>query len=221
MDREIEREIKFISDDFVARGNSVLFYGKPEHTLEVLRGVYERINEREEFLCSWHDASAIAHPMGFFEPVLRLKYGDEYESVSERIKDIVKNITLGNDRDSFSLGLLAELCGKEEKSKNSNARKMPVFFIDGIAEFLFRMDYGHLDEEGIERIFNYPSYTQTSPRGFGSCLRAELHQAKKGIFCGTVRNAKGLEHRTTLGNYYYLFYSGNFLCHTVWKDQEP
>lgn len=214
----LEREIEYLCGDLFDRGqNHVLLYGKPERTLAVMRGVYERAREREEFLCSWHDASAIAQPMDFFEPILRLKYGDEYDSLRE--ESWFKDVAARNELEGVFQ--LASLCGREESSENPNAQRLPVIFIDGIEELFFKMDYGHLDEEDRKKLLTGGFMEQPLPKGFGNCLRGHIHHAKTGIFYGTVRNTEGIQFGATLGNYPYLFYSENFMNHRLREDQGP
>lgn len=215
MRNPLEPEIEFLCEDLFERGrNHLLLYGKPEDTLSVLKSVYERATKRGEFLCSWHDASTITCPMNFFEPVLQLKYGEEYNLLREKLwfKDLVAR----NDRSGVFQ--LAGLCGREKASKNPNARRLPLFFIDGIEELFFKLDYGHLDEESRKNVLSGDFMDQHFlPRGFGDCLRSHLHQTGTGIFYGTVRNSGGIQFQATLGNYYYLFYDENFMNHTLFS----
>ncbi len=160
-------------------------------------------------LCSWHDASAIAQPMDFFEPILQLKYGNEYDSLKEHswFKKLLES------KEGSGIFQLAGLCGREEGSANPNARRLPVIFIDGIEELFFKMDYSHLDEEGRKKLLTGDLMKVPGDKGFGNCLREYLNQnlAAKGLFCGSVKNTGGIEYRATLGNYHYLFYCGNFM----------
>ncbi len=214
MDVQLEREIEFLCEDLFEGGrNHVLLYGKPERTLPVLQGVYERAKKREEFLCSWHDASKITQPMDFFEPILRLKYGSEYESLRE--KSWFKELAVRDNKDGVFQ--LARFCGREKDSKNPHLRKLPLIFIKGIEELFFTMDYGHLDEEGRKKLMNYftPFTELPLPKGFGDCLRGYLHQTGNGICYGSVMNTKRMEVAATLLNYQYLFYGENFRDHAV------
>ncbi len=217
MESPLETEIEFLCEDLFERGkNNVLLYGKPEDTLSVLSGVYERATKKEEFLCSWHDASTITCPMDFFEPVLQLKYGDEYNLLREKLwfKDLVAR------SDRSGVFQLAGLCGREKASKNPNPQRLPLFFIDGIEELFFKIDYGHLEEESRKNVLTGDFMDQQLlPRGFGDCLRGYLHQTGNGIFYGTVRDSRGIKFQATLGNHYYLFYNENFMNHTVVGDQ--
>ncbi len=197
----LETEIESLCEDlFGENQNSVLLYGKPEHTLAILTGVYERAKKKEEFLCSWHDASKITKPMDFFEPILRLKYGDGYESLRE--EEFFKRL-VGRDGHIFQL---ARTCGRDESSESQNAQRLPVIFIDGVEELFFNMDYWHLSLEEINKVITSHLIEQPLPKGFGDCLRAHLHHTQRAIFYGTVRNEEGIQFKTTLGNYDYLFY---------------
>jgi hypothetical protein len=194
-----ERAIKYLCEDLFDKGkNSVLLYGKPELTSHVLKTIYEIAREKPEFLCSFHDASQITNPMEFYEPILRLKYGDEYDLLKEE-KWFKTMISKHEGRGVFEL---AALCRKETKSKNPNHRKLPVIFIDGIEQLFFNMDYD---------INN----TNDWDKGFGNNLRGELHQENSAVFYGTVRNANGIEFAKTLGRYDYLFYAENFMQYPV------
>lgn len=210
----LERDLELLCENlFNGTPNHVLLYGESEHTRSVLKGVYKRAKNKEEFLCSWHDASAITHPMDFFEPILRLKYGHEYESLRE--KSLFKDYLETNDQ--VGVFQLAKLCGREENSKNPNERRSPIFFIDGVEELFFKMDYSHLDEE--DRKIVTGDFKRLHPRGFGNCLRGYLHQTGKGIFYGTVRDTEGIQFKATLGNYHYAFYNGNFGYYNVREHQ--
>jgi|GEM_PF-6141684 len=207
MEKSLEWNVEYLCESHFSGGQGhTLLYGKPDQTLEVLKEIYQRIKAKNEFLCTWHDASAITKPMDFFEPILRLKYGEEYNSLKEKswFKDYVA-------RDEMSgVFQLARFCGKDEDPDRPNTRKMPVIFIDGIEELFFKMDYGHLNKKDLKRVLNGKYMNRPLSRGFGNCLRGHLHQAGTGIFYGRVRDDKGMQYQTTLGNYDYLFYRGNF-----------
>ncbi len=201
--------IKFLCEDLFDKRarNHRLIIGKPEDTLEILKAVYEKARTKEELLCTWHDASTITKPMDFFEPILRLKYGGYYEQLKE--EEFFKSLVEKNEKSGVFQ--LASLCGKDENSKMPNAKKLPVFFIDGIEELLFKFDYDHLDEDGIKRLFSRDFMEKPLSKGFGDCLRRYLHQERdKAVFYGRVRNTQSLEFHATLGNHHYLFYCGNF-----------
>lgn len=207
----VESIIEYLRKDLYDGGqNHVLLYGKPEETLVVLKGVFDRAKENEEFLCSWHDASKIAQPMDFFEPILRLKYGGDFDT---RIKDLVSPAQKQTAKNKIPKEVMycAELCAREKNAKNRNARKLPIIFIDGIDELFFKMDYCHLDETGIKKLLNRNFFEQPLPRGFGNCLRARLHQTNNGIFYGAVWDYKSIQYRATLGNYHYTFFALNFM----------
>ena len=210
----LKKEIDFLCEDlFLERKNHVLLYGKHEDTFAVLQGIYERAKKDKTFLCSWHDASKIINPMDFFEPILRLKYEKGYEVLKE--KDWFKELIEKNTMDGIFK--LTEFCGKEKNSKFQNARKLPIFFIDGIEDLFFKFDYSHLDEEGRKKLLSINFLEQPLPKGFGNHLR-NLHQSGKGIFYGLVKNTESLEFKSTLGNYNYLFYNENFRNHDVWRE---
>lgn len=205
MEESLSPILECLSRDLDDARNSVLFYGEPKLTKRILDKVYSLAKEKKELLCSFHDASLIKHPLDFFEPVLRLKYGDEYESLIKQswFKDLMAS------NDGRGIFQLAGLCGREENSENPNARRLPVFFIDGIEELFFNMDYGHIDKEEIEQILN------SWDKGFGTALRSNLHQTHNGVVYGRVRNLDGIEYGATLGSYHYLFYAGNFRPFTL------
>lgn len=203
MEDFLSRESEYLSRDLdTANPNSVLFYGESELTGRLLNQVYSMAKEKENLLCSFHDASLIKQPMDFFEQILQLKYGDKYENLKE--KDWFKKITEKEDLDISDFHILAGLCARERKSDNPNYRKLPVIFIDGIEELFFNMDYGHFNKKELEQIF-----TQWD-KGFGTALRSGLHQTLDGVFYGSVRKTDGIEYAETLGRYHYLFYAGNF-----------
>jgi len=147
----LKKEIDFLCEDlFLERKNHVLLYGKHEDTLAVLQGIYKKAKRNKTFLCSWHDASKIINPMDFFEPILKLKYGKKYEALKE--KDWFKELVVKNTMDGVFK--LTEFCGKEKDSKFPNARKLPIFFINGIEDLFFKFDYSHLDEEGRKKLLS-------------------------------------------------------------------
>jgi hypothetical protein len=201
----VKREIGYLCKDLFSEGrNNVLFFGNLKYTRAVLKGVYNRAKIKNEFLCSWHDALAITKPMDFFEPLLILKYGKEYDKL--KMRPIFRQIC---KEDIFEL---AYLCGREKGSKNKNHQRLPVIFIDGFEQLLFEMDYGHLDKKRIETMLIDDSASQILPKGFGDRLRKELHQTGTGIFYATVGNANSVEFASTLGTYNYLFNADQFRC---------
>ena len=147
----LAREIEFLCEDLFLEGqNHVLLYGKHEDTLAVLQGIYKKAKKDKTFLCSWHDSSKIIKPMDFFEPILKLKYEKKYNELKE--KDWFKELVAKNTMDGVFR--LTEFCGKEKNSKFRNARKLPIFFIDGIENLFFKFDYSHLDEEGRKKLLS-------------------------------------------------------------------
>ena len=211
--KRLETNIEYRLDMLQNGGGSVLFYGTPEDTLAVLREIYERAKKNEEFLCSWHDASKINQAMDFFEPILQLKYGVEYNS----FKKGYSFKYLASRKDMDGVFQLASFCGQEKDSKNPNARRLPIFFIDGIEELLFKIDYGHLTWADKLKLLDKNPYERPLSKGFGKCLRGHLHQTTKGIFYGTVKTEEGIQYMATLGNVHYQFYAGNFAI-SILKD---
>lgn len=209
METKLERVTDSLCRDLFEQGrNSVLLYGRPDYALTILKDVYGRAKARDEFLCTWHDASAITKPMDFFEPILRLKYGDHYESLSENnwFKDSVSR------NDKSGVFQLASLCGRENNTQDPNHRRTPVIFIDGIEELFFKMDFGHLNEDEVTKVMIAGSWERRPlPKGFGDCLRGYLHQTRDGIFYGAARNYESPQFQATLGNPGYLFYALNFM----------
>mgnify|MGYP001568132253 CR=1 FL=1 len=217
MKETFNMDIAYLSEELFKSGkNNTLLYREPENTLEVLQKIYEKANKREEFLCTFHNASLIKKPMDFFAPILKLKYGEEYEDSfkSDWFKDII------NSEDVSETSRLADFCGKDEKSDNLRHKKLPLIFIEGIEELFFKMDYGHLDDDKLKNFFRRGYLEQPGHRMFGNCLRGSLPQTGNAIFFGSVRNNKGIEYATTLGNYHYMFYSGNFGNFHIKSDQE-
>ena len=85
-------------------------------------------------------------------------------------------------------------------------------FIDGIENLFFKMDYGHIDKEKQKKIPSSSIFDNSfRSKGFGDALRGRLHQEKKAVFYGIVRNPHSLSYECTLGDYHYLFYSDNFM----------
>ena len=207
MELAIQRRIAHWYVNLVQEGNSLLFYGKPAETVAVMQEIYTFAKDTHSLSCSWHDASRIQHPLDFFDPILQLKYGSQYQRLDQfnQLKDLFSR----NDKTMPDISILAELCQQEKQSPHLNAQKLPVIFVDGMEELLFRMDYAHLDAPE-QKAFSKGVMEQPSPKGFGNCLRANLHQTKRGVFCGTVKNPDSLQYQATLGNYNYLFYAENF-----------
>jgi len=208
MEESLVTKINFICKDlFEEARNNFLLYGNPKKTSLMLREIYKQAQKREEFLCSWHNASKIKKPMDFFEPVLRLKYGKRYDTEIVA-KPWFKELISRNEKGGVFQ--LASLCGREENSKYPNEKKTPIFFILGMEELLFKMDYRHLNKTSLQKLLTGDFMEQPLPKGFGDCVRGSLHQTGKGIFYGTVRNPNNIKFRSTLGNYNYLFYCENF-----------
>jgi len=65
----IEQELDYCLDS-VNKRESLLFYSNRHHALMLMKGIYSNIKSKEEFLCSWHDASNINHQLDFLEPIL-------------------------------------------------------------------------------------------------------------------------------------------------------
>lgn len=204
-------QAEVICEDLFGQGqNHVILFGEYQRALILFRKIYERVQQRREFLCSWHDASRISQPMDFFEPVLRLKYGPKYDAMKKEswFKSMVQD----------NVFQLAGFCGRENDSKDPNAQRLPVFFIDGLEELLFRMDFGYLGDNGGKSNFDFKD--QPLSRGFGDCLRGRLHQTNRAIFYGLVRNMESIDYRATLGNNNYMFYEKNFRTYYLWSDSE-
>ncbi len=219
MNNGIDKNIKFLCDDlFEGRIDSVLIYGEPQDASAVLKGVYDVAKNSPQFLCSWHDAKKITTPFDFFEPILKLKYEAQYDALKEKkwFKDMAA-------KDSPNRFEFASLCAQEpnlKDLKDEKKRRMPLIFIDGIEELFFNMDFGHLDEKEIEKIFSIDFLEQPVAAGFGNNLRAHLHQSGLGIFYGSVLDPAGRKYNATLNNYHYLFYAHNFRQHTLHRLQK-
>lgn len=184
--------------------NSVLLYGEQKDTLKVMQDVYKKASNRGDILCSWHESSEIKKPMDFFEPILKLKYRERYNEMKK--EKFFIEIVEEND-----LSCLAEMCQKGKGYKgDSNKDKLPIFFINGIEELFFNMDYGHLDRKELERRIN--TFDESLPfcQKFSSSLREQLHQTGKGVFYGIIKSTDSLDYRCTMAEYHYLFYADNF-----------
>ncbi len=198
----LDRYIELLCESVLDEKNSILLYGKPEKTLEVLKEFYNIISKRKEFLCSYYDASEIQNPLDFFVPILKLKYGDDYET---EIKPHIEG--LSQDKNKRGILDLAEICGQNLGSKILNERKFPIILINGIEELLFKLDFSHLKKSDYLKI---PIAGSVISQEFGDSLRKSIFGTKKGVFCGSVKDCESMEYRDTLGNYNYLFYSENF-----------
>ncbi len=211
MTKWLEEEIDYWSNDLFTRHiNHVLFYGKRNPVLTLMKGVYTNAMTQENFLCSWHDATNINNQLDFFEPILKLKYDDDYTKIkneSEFLKLYAKK-DAGKLLDPEDVTNLVNLCGQEKKSVISNARKLPVIFMDGIEELFFKMDF-NLNKKDTTQLLSGRYMQGPSSNGFGNSLR-NLHQLGTGIFYGIVRNKDSLAFKATLGNYHYLFNGENF-----------
>jgi hypothetical protein len=228
---KIEFYINFLFEDLIkckplGSQNHPLIYGNQEDSLEILEKLYSLCNNREEFLCTMHDAQKINNALDFFQPILKEKYGEEYKKYFKEedwFKEIIRN---PNSKDVFSL---VGFCGMEKISENLNHRKLPLIFIKGMEEFLFKIEFANSSPKEIERLesilninpdaMSTKDYIATrdahyigvpKTRGFGNHLRGNLHQSQKGIFIGTVKNEHGVEFKSTLGNCHYAFYEHNF-----------
>jgi hypothetical protein len=228
---KMEFYVNFLFEDLIkcrplGSQNHPLIYGNQEDSLEILERLYDLCNNREEFLCTMHDASKINTALDFFKPILKTKYGEEYKKYFEEenwFREIIKN---PNSKDIFEL---SEYCGMEKTSENLNHRKLPLIFIKGMEELLFKIEFAHSSPREIERLElmininpnamstkNYMAIRDAKyigipkTKGFGNHLRGHLHQFHKGIFLGTVKNEHGVEFKSTLGNYHYAFYEHNF-----------
>lgn len=209
MDSFLESQTEYLCNNLLdGAPNSILLYGEPELSLSILRIVYDTVKTRQEYRCSWHDASTITTAMQFFGPILRSKYGSSYRCLKR--EPTIKQCIARSEAGDFEF--LARLCGKEERSKVQCARKMPLIFIDGIEDLLFRIDYGHINKEEQKKIPSSAIFDGSfRSKGFGDALRGRLHQEKRAVFYGIVRNPDSLPYECTLGDYHYLFYSENFM----------
>jgi len=197
---------------------SGLFFGEYHRSLEVLRRVYNTFQAHPALLCHWIDEAQIKTPLDFYEPLLKNKYGSEYVKLKD--KKWFKECVAGTS-ELFPIYYLARLCGQEKDSKNETRKKVPVIFIDGFEKLLFRMDYGSYDEKQLGEIRQNVLRGDINLRdkGFGTSLRAALHQAKAGVILGLIRDPHSVEYALTLGNYFYMFYSDNFRHYYV-KESE-
>lgn len=205
--------VDLISKDLLDMPSThTLIYGKPENTFEVLQGVYDVLVKREEFRCTLYNPSEINNPLDFFLPVIKMKYGEDYEQKAKPTVERILSLASAND--------LAGLCGREEHSSFPNARKTPVIFVDGIEQLLFKLDFPGLDKPFIRRYADmirkradeehYTPIELPMDKGFGASIRARLHQNKAGVICGTVIDNASIDYAATLGNYNYMYYDQNF-----------
>lgn len=209
---KIDRYVDYLFKDLTEKQipgsqNHTLIYGNTENSFEILNKLYSLANKRKEFLCTMHDASEINTAFDFFKPILKAKYKKKYKKYLEEKEWFQETIKDPNSREVFSL---SEYCGMDKNSGDFYMKKLPLIFIKGMENLLFKIDYGHLSQKDIKKILTKSYMDRPVSRGFGNHLRGNLHQAQKGIFIGTVENADGIEFKTTLGNYHYLFYADNF-----------
>lgn len=197
----MEKWTKFLLEDLSIDGKSFLLFGKPELTSAILRETYNKAKEKG-FLCSFHEASKISESMDFFEEILKMKYGKEYNSIKKEYPFEQLYNKFKNDRMGLN-GLASELCSIGIEKNNPL-----VIFIDGIDKLFFNMDYSHLSEAKIKKLSKTHSYRPGQL--FGNNLRSKFLQVEKGIIYGTVKNPKGIEYLTTLGTPGYACYNGNF-----------
>jgi hypothetical protein len=200
-----DQEIQFVCER-INEEQSLLITGNYPLALEFGKQVFSRVQLEGRYLCTWHDASLIRTPLDFFEPVLKLKYGSQYETLKRQLEDLRR-------RNIFEL---ARFCGSDSEFHDG---KMPLIFIDRIEELFFNLDYGPLDDRVKQKLLNSDFLEQPISQGFGNALRAHLHQEQRGLFFGIVRNTESFEFLATLGNYHYLFYEENFCPHRVWEEQ--
>lgn len=192
-------EVGLVSEKLLNKQN-VLLFGNIENTSKVLEKTYEDLSKNKQFLCSFHNASRIKSALNFFIPILKLKYKDN-STVCEKLIDIYLKL-VSQKNDETQLFHIAEVCGQDLKGKTENEKKLPIIFINGIEKLLAKIDFPNLHKK---------DYKQTNDLNFGNCLRGDLHQTGKAIFCGTVIDYNSLEYKATLANgARYMFYCGNF-----------
>ncbi|MGV8087059.1 MAG: hypothetical protein ACP5N1_05510 [Candidatus Woesearchaeota archaeon] len=213
----LKREIDYLCNR-IDIGNHPLIYGDKDHATSLLKGIYDKLNLSERFSCTYHDASNINHPLDFFDPILKLKYGSHYD----RLRKDSEMIKIYKNRDDLEISVnsishLTHIVGEIRYFAKIPLKKKPLIFIDGIEELFFKMDYGHLNEKERGKLFNVNFMDRPMNNGFGDSLRI-LHQLGSASFCGVVRDTESIEFKATLGNYHYLFYSGNFMNYLVDED---
>jgi len=195
MEYSLDIEVQLVCERILDKG-SVLLFGNSEDTLKVLKKAYEELSKNNEFLCSYIQASEVKEPLDFFTPILKLKFGENYR---DRIKSFFELHSKYPDR--IGIFHLTDYCGQESEGKTENERKLPIIFVEGIEELLFKLDF--------------PNGLNKREEGIGNSLRGGLHQTKKAIFCGNVKNDKSIAYKSTLGNYGYMFYEGNFAIQII------
>ncbi|MFC1755261.1 hypothetical protein ACFL96_18050, partial [Thermoproteota archaeon] len=131
----------------ILEGGSVLLYGKPEKTSDILKRVYKSLHEMYELLCSYHRAPEITDPLDFFEPILRLKYGDLYQEKTELFFKMWEQ-----HPDKYNILGLSKFCGQDLSGKTENEKRLPVIMIEGMERLLYKLDFSHLDESDHEQI---------------------------------------------------------------------
>ena len=123
---------------------------------------------------------------------MKLKYDYEtYSKMMSRIKDL----------DYWNkLNYFADACGENLEHKRL------FVFVDGMEELLFKLDFPNYESSDFKKIRSDGS---SGSQLFGNTLRADLFN-KGAVFLGTIKDLESTAFKTTLGNYNYMFYLGNF-----------
>ncbi|MEK6733982.1 MAG: hypothetical protein AABY27_02615 [Pseudomonadota bacterium] len=159
----------------------------------MLRELHKDVNVSNQFHTVLYSYQEINTVFDFFNPILKLKYAEEYDSM---IND--------SDFDRNDVYILSELCIEKEVN-----HKKPLVFIEGLEKLLFKLDYSHFDEETVKKVLRN-SYNAPAPIGLGNSILASWHQTGESIVYGTVYNTYSKEYRATLGNFSYLYNAHNF-----------
>lgn len=201
----LDIQVKIVREK-ILNGSSVLLFGNSENTSKVLKKTYEELSEDNKFLCSCHHASLINSPLDFYTPILKLRFGKDYESKLKYFFEMQSK-----HPDKIRIFELTDYCGQDLQGKTENERKLPIIFVEGFEKLLFKLDFPKLLKEEYKGALVPYSEGGIKSLGFGDSLR-HLQQAipPKISICGTVKDHEGIECKTTLANRGYLFYSGNF-----------
>ncbi len=202
----------------------------------MLNELYKRASQNPQYLCTFHDASKIKSAKDFFVPILKLKYGEDYNDVLSYLGDTVENILDAHDaldvkeycKDwmlSSAVDEIIRSIARNPNGKHENDKKLPLIFVDGLDTLFFNLDYGkHADflKANVEVLSEEHKIDETTVNKiekiltldkYTSRLRSKWHQVsqdKGARIHGLMRNNDSPECRYTLSRYDYMFYGGNF-----------
>lgn len=235
IDKNIQSALNFCS----SRLNYLhfLFMGNKDKSLVVLKELYNRASQNSEYLCTFHDASKIKSAKDFFVPILKEKYGEEYNTFifgasGKTVENVLDeydspdfyNLNKGELFSSKDITNIISSIARNHSGKHENDKRFPLIFIDGIEELFFNLDYGNhadflklnfkdfsdgnRDSPELDKMFKILRSQKYTP-----IMRSLWNQFTEGDGArihGVIRKYDGLESVCTLRNYDYLFYEGNF-----------